>query len=144
MSSCKNTKAFACVRGETVSGTVRFLQRKNGVLVTANISGLPSDNPSGFFAFHIHEGKDCSGENFSDTKGHFNPQNKPHPDHAGDMPSLISFGGKAYLQFMTDRFKVKDIIGRTVVIHASYDDFHSQPAGNAGMKIACGVIKETC
>lgn len=67
-----------------------------------------------------------------------------HPEHAGDLPPLIRCRGNAYLSFRTDRFSVNEIIGRTVVIHSDPDDFHTQPAGNAGKKIACGVIQKSC
>ena len=121
-------------------GEVEFFQKPNGVLVKAHVSGLPAHNSSGFFSLHIHEGGSCSGEGFSHTKSHYNPTEAPHPNHAGDLPPLLSNNGTAYLAVLTDRFSVKDVIGRTVVIHDSPDDFHSQPSGNAGAKIACGVI----
>lgn len=124
-----------------LSGTVRFYQHDGTVLVVAQISGLPENNPSGFFALHIHEGESCTGEGFADTGGHFDPAQALHPQHAGDLPPLLSCGGEAYLSVRTDRFRVEDVLGRTVVIHSGPDDFHSQPAGNAGTKIACGVIR---
>ena len=65
-----------------------------------------------------------------------------HPKHAGDLPPLMGCQGNAYLAVKTDRFIVHDIIGKTVVIHSDPDDFHTQPAGNAGKKIACGVIRK--
>ena len=123
-----------------LTGTVRFYQKKNGVLVIARICRLPQNNPSGFFAMHIHEGESCSGNEFSATGVHFDPGSRPHPDHAGDLPPLLSCGGSAYSAVMTNRFTVKDIIDRTVVIHSGPDDFRSQPAGNSGTKIACGAI----
>ena len=73
---------------------------------------------------------------------HFNPSDCPHPYHAGDFPQLLSNGGFAYLQFITERINVEEIIGRTVIIHYGSDDFVSQPSGNAGEKIACGVIEK--
>lgn len=125
-----------------LSGKVRFHQERGRVLVIADVSGLPQGDGSGFFAFHIHEGDGCTGENFSSTKGHYNPSDAQHPEHAGDLPPLMRCQGGAYLAVRTDRFCVRDIIGRTVVIHSGSDDFHSQPSGNAGSKIACGVIRE--
>lgn len=137
-------EAIACIRGGTEApglfGEVRFYQERGCVLVVANIAGLPQESGSDFFGFHIHEGGDCSGEGLSDTGGHYNPANVPHPNHAGDLPPLMSCNGGAYLAVRTDRFCVRDIIGRTVVIHSDPDDFRSQPAGNAGTRIACGVI----
>jgi len=123
-----------------VRGEVLFYQERNGVLVTAKVSGLPQ-NGTGFYGFHIHEGNSCDGAGFADTGGHYNPDSLPHPSHAGDLPPLLSNKGNAYMSVRTDRFRIKDIIGRTVVIHAGPDDFHTQPSGDAGEKIACGVIK---
>ena len=121
-------------------GTVRFIPRKNGTLVVAEISGLPATD-IGFFAFHIHEGGNCSGLGFPNTGSHYNPDDRDHPLHAGDLPPLLSSGGSAYLAVMSDRFRVKDVIGRIVVIHSGPDDFRTQPSGGAGDKIACGVIR---
>ena len=140
----EHTTAIACMRGEgaypSLRGTVRFIPRKNGTLVVAEISGLPATD-TGFFAFHIHEGGNCSGAGFPNTGGHYNPKGQGHPLHVGDLPPLLSGSGSAYLAVMTDHFCIKDIIGRTVVIHSDPDDFKTQPAGNAGNKIACGVIR---
>ena len=138
-------QASAVIRGgqeaPDLSGVARFFQRSDGVLVTIQVTGLPAENPGGFFGLHIHGGSGCAGENFAGNGGHFNPAGTPHPAHAGDLPPLLSCGGRAYLAVLTDRFTVADIIGRTVVIHGGSDDFRSQPAGDAGTKIACGVIK---
>ena len=138
--------AVACVQGGAenpgLHGKVKFIPHRDGTVVVAEISGLP-ESEAGFFAFHIHEGGDCRGDGFPDTLGHYNPENMPHPRHAGDLPPLLSCGGKAYLAVVTDRFHVKDVIGRTVVIHSHPDDFHTQPSGGSGSKIACGVIRRT-
>ena len=123
-----------------LSGCVRFYQESGCVLIIARISGLPRESKTGFFGFHIHQGAVCSGNDFSGTGSHYNPTDQVHPEHAGDLPPLLRCRGNAYLSVRTDRFSVKDIIGRTVVIHSEPDDFHSQPAGKAGKKIACGVI----
>jgi len=122
-----------------LSGIVRFFQQPGGVVVEASVFGLPY-NGSGMYGFHIHEGAACSGVGFAATCGHYDPKGEPHPRHAGDLPSLLSCGGRAYLAVMTDRFSLKDVLGRTIVIHGMTDDFSSQPSGNAGEKIACGVI----
>lgn len=124
-----------------LSGTVRFYQERGCVLVVADVSGLPQGNPSGFFALHIHEGGDCGGEDFLHTQGHYDPTQAPHPEHAGDLPPLLLCRDGAYLAVRTDRFRAQDVVGRTVVIHSGPDDLRSQPAGNAGAKIACGVIR---
>ena len=136
--------AVARVRGGTaypgIRGTVKFHSRCGGTLITADLCGLP-ETETNFFAFHIHEGSDCGGEAFADSKGHYNPRGVPHPSHAGDLPPLLAHGGKAHLQVFTGRFQVCDVIGKTVLIHEHPDDFHTQPAGNPGRKIACGVIR---
>lgn len=119
-------------------GTVKFYQMGKQVLVVTEVYGLPKSE-TGFFALHIHEGGSCK-EEFSLTGSHYNPENNPHPMHAGDLPPLLSCEGRAFSAVLTDRFTIKEIIGRTAVIHEGPDDFASQPAGNAGQKIACGLI----
>jgi len=123
-----------------LTGCVAFYQESGCVLIEAKVSGLPMESETGFFGFHIHQGESCSGADFSGTGSHYNPTGLAHPKHAGDLPPLLSCRGNAYLSVKTDRFSAKDIPGRTVVIHSDPDDFRSQPAGNAGTKIACGVI----
>ena len=125
-----------CLRGQ-----VRFYQQRCRVLVVAEIQGLPQDSETGFFAMHIHGDGNCCGVGFPETGSHFNPAGLPHPEHAGDLPPLMLCGDGAYLAVRTDRFRVEEVIGKTVVIHSRADDFQSQPAGNTGSKIACGVIR---
>lgn len=129
-----------------IEGIVKFYQRVKGVIVFAQVSGLPvSAEKCGndIFAFHIHSGPSCTGnanDSFADAGTHYNPTDCPHPYHSGDMPPLFSANGNAYLAFLTDRFTAKEIIGKTVVIHDKPDDFTTQPSGNSGKKIACGEI----
>ena len=136
-------KAIARIYGgkdyPQLSGTVRFFLGIDGVIVEVEIHGLPETETS-FFAFHIHEGDNCEGVGFPNTGSHFNSGATMHPQHAGDLPPLLAGHGKAYMKVFTDRFCVEEIIGKTVIIHNDPDDFHTQPAGNAGKKIACGVI----
>lgn len=106
---------------------------------TAAVSGMYSSN---FFGMHIHETGDCSLP-FDKTGSHYNPGNMPHPDHAGDLPPLLSSNGYAWMSFYTGRIRLEDIIGRSLVIHSMRDDFTSQPAGGSGSKIGCGVINAT-
>ena len=145
----KNKKnAFARVIGgenyPSLRGVVKFMQRTGGVLVTAEIHGLPQQSEcGGVFALHIHSGNSCEGnasDEFAAAKVHYNPGNNRHPCHAGDLPPLFSNNGYAYMQVLTNRFSVDEILGRTVIIHDAPDDFRSQPSGNSGNKIACGVI----
>lgn len=130
-------------------GTVSFYQTANGVLVTAQVHGLPQGSGTcapNVFGFHIHEGNSCTGNEedpFANSGGHYNPRGCPHPAHAGDLPPLFGNRGYAFLAVFTDRFSVDEIIGRTVIIHANPDDFTTQPSGNSGAKIACGRILST-
>ncbi len=139
--------AKAKMSGSGISGEVSFFQNEKNVLVLADISGLPRSEEKckcGVFGFHIHSGGDCGGtpsEPFAGTKGHYDPQGCPHPCHAGDMPPLFGNNGRAWMAFMTDRFTVEEIIGKTVVIHSKPDDYKTQPSGDSGEKLACGVIK---
>lgn len=130
-----------------INGRVRFFQVPDGVLVCTEVSGLPQGarlcgHP--VFGFHIHAGTACTGNTadpFADADGHYNPKRCPHPYHAGDMPPLFGVNGKAFSMFLTNRFTLNEVIGRAVIIHGSPDDFTTQPGGNAGEKIACGIIK---
>ena len=147
----RRPQAIAIVKGNTnykgINGTVQFYPKKSGVLVISQIFGLPKgtnkcDSP--IFAFHIHSGVSCTGNEedpFADSKGHLNLNNCPHPYHTGDMSPLFGCNGYAFSVFFTDRFTIKEIIGKTVIIHSGPDDFTSQPSGNSGTKIACGIIE---
>lgn len=140
--------AAAWVRGNAenseLSGTVKFYHTTyGGVLVEAQIFGLPDmeiPGSSNFYAMHIHESGDCS-DDFAHTGMHYNPKDKAHPDHAGDMPPLLGNQGYSYSVFYDKRFTIPEIIGKAVIIHEKPDDFTSQPAGNAGNKIGCGEIR---
>ncbi len=138
---------YGSKRFPNIGGMVRFYQTRNGVLVVASVKGLPMasgkcDSP--IFGFHIHEGGTCQmtqSDSFADVGNHYNPYNCKHPYHAGDMPPLFGANGEAFSVFLSNRFTVQEIIGRTVIIHASPDDFFTQPSGNSGEKIACGLIR---
>ena len=132
-------EAMAMLSGENIYGSVKFYQTGQGTIVAVDVAGLPQ-TPTNIFGFHIHQGEHCTGPDFADTLGHYDPANTEHPKHAGDLPPLFSNNGRAFMIVRTDRFQVAQIIGKTVVIHHDPDDFTTQPAGNSGMKIACGVI----
>lgn len=129
-----------------INGSVKFYQTTRGVLVVADIFALPMINRSckgDVFGFHIHSGSACTGNNEDEFAGagtHYNPSLCPHPYHAGDMPPIFVAGSSAFLCFITNRFTVDEIIGKTVIIHDKPDDFTTQPSGNSGKKIACGEI----
>lgn len=141
-------KAVAWIRGNAenpqLSGIVKFFQTPYaGVLVEAEIFGMPNivtQFSSDFYAMHIHENGDCTLP-FDKTGNHYNPTNEPHPHHAGDMVQIMANQGYAWLSFYDKRFTISEIIGRSVIIHKMPDDFMTQPSGNSGEKIGCGVIK---
>ena len=127
-----------------LSGLVKFYETPyGGVLVEAEVFGLPNVQVPGstdFYAMHIHEMGDCSNH-FMNTGEHYPRAKVLHPDHAGDLLPLMGNQGYAWGAFYDKRFRISDILGRSVVIHALRDDFTSQPSGNSGEKIGCGVIR---
>lgn len=152
----RNPDAIAEIKGgkdhPQITGTVKLYRTDLGTIVFSEIKGLPETHSAcsdRIFAFHIHKGSECSGDmndQFSNAMSHYDPDNCEHPYHAGDMPPLFSNNGYALSVFLTDRFSVNEVIGRTVIIHDRPDDFTTQPSGNSGTKIACGVIRanKTC
>lgn len=135
-----------------MNGMVWIRDVAGGSWVYADIEGLPSyqagskdKNPIGPFGFHIHQYGNCSlgekGSYFEDAGGHWNPTDQPHGNHAGDFPVLFSNDGRAIMYFFTNRFKVKDVIGKSIIVHESPDDYRTQPSGDSGRRLACGVIK---
>ncbi|WP_105615726.1 superoxide dismutase family protein [Vallitalea okinawensis] len=150
-----NMLARADLKGSSkypdIKGTVWFQDVPLGTNVCAYVKGLPpyqpahdNEAPIGPFGFHLHEFGNCSigdEENpFQDAGGHYNPTNEPHGNHAGDFPVLFSNAGISKMCFFTDKFHVEDIIQRSVIIHENPDDYRSQPAGDAGKRIACGIV----
>lgn len=134
--------------GSAVTGTVSFQASGNKVRVEARVAGLTP----GEHGFHVHEVGDCSAADASSAKGHFNPAGKAHGHHggadrhAGDMPNLVAdSAGRATLAVELEMLALTEAAGgilkRSVVIHADADDYTSQPAGNSGKRVACGVIR---
>ncbi|WP_374674074.1 superoxide dismutase family protein [Ideonella sp.] len=136
-------------QGNTVRGLVVFHQMADGqVMVHARVSGL---KPNGEHGFHIHEKGDCASTDGTSAGGHFNPDGKPHgpqtaAHHAGDMPSLkADANGMADQKFTLSggpsvAAGAASVVGRSVIVHANPDDYATQPTGNAGGRLACGVI----
>jgi Cu-Zn family superoxide dismutase len=133
--------------GNKCQGTVRFVQEAEGVKVVAHLEGL---NPGQKHAFHIHQFGDCSSNDGMSAGGHYNPENHPHGlptnemRHAGDLGNLAADNeGKVHYEITVKNISIAGtkapIIGRGVIVHAKVDD-GSQPVGNAGGRIACGVI----
>lgn len=141
---------LSAASGSQVSGSVSFRVIPGGIHLDASVAGLTQ----GGHGFHVHEVGDCSAADASSAKGHFNPFGKSHGSyehgdhHSGDMPNLVADAdGKAVLSVDLLGLSISggdtNIIGRALVIHADPDDYKSQPAGNSGKRIACGVIKPT-
>jgi len=143
------TAALQPTKGNKAFGEATFEQAGDKVRVIVFAQGLRPDAEHGF---HIHEAGDCSSEDGMSAKGHFNPHGKPHGDpksaerHAGDLPSLkAAKDGRARLDVTVDAITLgagaASIVGRGLIIHADPDDYKTQPTGNAGARLACGVIK---
>jgi superoxide dismutase, Cu-Zn family len=141
------TAALQPTRGSKVTGEVTFQQVGDRVRMVAIVAGLP---PNSVHGFHIHEVGDCSAPDASSAKSHFNPYGKPHgrgrERHAGDLPALKADArGRATLTVDLDIVTLSrgpaDIVGRSVVVHAKPDDYATQPTGNTGARLACGVIR---
>ncbi len=134
-------------QGNVVNGSVSFTQTGEHVWMTAEIRGLTP----GLHGFHIHEKGDCSAPDATSAGGHFNPSGHAHGashgkgGHAGDMGNLnADANGNATLKLEMEGVTLgsgaHNIVGRAVIIHAKPDDLTSQPVGNAGARVACGVI----
>ena len=143
-------KAIAALKptaGNSATGTVTYVPQGNRVRVTAKVTGLTP----GMHGFHIHEKGDCSAADAMSAGGHFNPTNAPHGNpaagghHGGDMPMLeADAAGNASLDVTLDTVTLdggaSDIVGRAVIVHKDPDDYKTQPTGNSGARVACGVI----
>ncbi len=151
-----NAAAIAYIQGGPLApdlcGVVYFNPVPGGTCVTVEVQGLPAYRPAtettpqiGPHGFHIHENGTCAVGNendpFTAAGSHWNPTKQPHGNHAGDFPALFSNNGYAYMSFFTDKFTVDQIIGKSIIIHQSPDDYKSQPAGDSGKRLACGVIQ---
>jgi len=146
------TQAIAVIHpttGNTVHGIVRFTQDgKESVKVVADLSRLP---PSSTHGFHIHQYGDCSAADATSAGGHYNPESHQHAAptvenrHAGDLGNITADAqGNAHLEIVLDDMSIccgeNPILGRAVIVHRDPDDLKSQPTGNAGPRIGCGVI----
>jgi superoxide dismutase, Cu-Zn family len=143
------TAQLEATKGNKTFGEATFEQRGDKVHAVIYVQGLKPDQEHGL---HIHEVGDCSSGDGMSTKGHFNPFGKPHgkPNsaerHAGDMPAIKGEkNGRGKVDVQLDTITVTpgpaSIIGKAVIVHAAPDDYTTQPTGNAGARLACGVIK---
>jgi Cu-Zn family superoxide dismutase len=137
---------LAPLKGSGVHGVVTFEAVEHGVRVVADITGLAP----GKHGFHIHEFGDCSSDDGTSAGGHFNPEGMPHSmpssdkRHAGDMGNVeAGSDGNAHLEYVDAVMKLSgehSIVGHAVIVHEKEDDMKTQPTGNAGARVACGVI----
>jgi superoxide dismutase, Cu-Zn family len=133
-------------QGNSVEGTVHFMAVSGGVNVKASLKGLAA----GSHGFHVHEFGDCTAADATSAGGHFNPKGEPHGAptdihrHAGDLGNIqAAADGTATLEWTDPSMKLDGpdgVIGHAVIIHANPDDLKTQPTGNAGGRVACGVI----
>ncbi|MBS0199402.1 MAG: superoxide dismutase family protein [Proteobacteria bacterium] len=147
-----STQAHATLEarsGSKVAGTLQLSYMDGGVHVSGQVSGLAPNSDHGF---HIHEKGDCSAADASSAGGHFNPTAQPHgkigssPHHLGDQMNIhadangVAMVDAHFAGVSLGSGQDSDVMGRALVVHAAPDDYTSQPAGNAGKRVACGVI----
>ena len=134
--------------GSNIQGSMSFIQSGSQVKVTGTFSGLKPNSEHGI---HIHEQGDCKALDASSAGGHYNPSGNKHGNHnsifshAGDMPNIKAdnLGNASYVATLTHFSLIgeQNILGRSVVVHLNKDDYVSQPAGNSGERIGCGIIR---
>ncbi len=144
--------ALASASGSLVSGRVVLVPALQGIRITGTVGGL---RPGGVAGFHVHERGDCSAADASSAGAHFNPTGASHGragsggHHLGDMDNLRADAeGVAHLDMILAGISLgdgapSDVIGKALIVHADADDYRSQPSGNAGARLACGVIRVT-
>ena len=134
-------------KGNQANGSARFIEEGDDVLVQVAVHNLP---PNSVHGFHLHEKGDCSSGDGMSAGGHFNPDAAPHgapsaPHHAGDMPALkADANGIAQTSFVLHGLTVSagahSVVGKGLIVHKDPDDYTTQPTGNSGARIACGVV----
>jgi superoxide dismutase, Cu-Zn family len=150
MAAMKGKAAIATLtptQNNNVRGLFMFHQMGDHLMVHAHVTGL---TPNAEHGIHVHEKGECASLDGTSAGGHFNPDGKPHgpqsgAHHAGDMPALkADANGVADMKFMLSGPTVSagatSLVGRAVIVHAAPDDFTTQPTGNSGARLACGVI----
>lgn len=143
----KLPSAFAIIRGgeqyPDIEGVANFYRPRwdSGVVLEVEISHLPNTKEYSprFLGLHIHQNGDCSN-NMANTGMHYNPTEAVHPYHLGDLPPVLNSNGYSYMAVYDSFLSLEEIIGKSIILHNRRDDFTTQPAGDSGDKIACGVI----
>lgn len=137
-----------------LTGSIHFYRLQEGTLVTVEVQGLPPYRPAaagvdpiGPHGFHIHEFGQCEvgdpDDPFLSAGTHWNPDNQPHGNHAGDFPVIAADQGRGFMSFVTHRFTPKDVVGLSVIIHEHPDDYRTQPTGASGRRLGCAVIQSS-
>jgi superoxide dismutase, Cu-Zn family len=149
-SAATATVSLAPTEGNAVAGTLTFRVEDGAVRATGQVTGLGADTQHGF---HLHEHGDCSAPDAESAGGHFNPAGSEHgrvghgAHHGGDSDNLVADAdGVATVDARFEGVTIgdggaTDIIGRGVIVHADPDDYFTQPTGNAGARLACGVVQ---
>lgn len=150
MLACHAPNAAAVVRGNdqypSLGGKVLFYNLGRGVLVVTSLWGLPystGECHGTILGMHIHEGGCCQGNEqdpFAQAGAHYDTHGCEHPWHQGDLPPIFVNKGAAWSAVVTERFTLQEVLGKTVIVHGMPDDFTTQPSGDSGRKIGCGVI----
>ena len=133
--------------GSKLTGSAEFMMHGGMMMVTVTVK----DAPPGVHAVHIHEKGDCSAPDATSAGGHFNPGGHQHgaPDgkehHAGDLGNMtVDADGTGSIMVHSSDLSLEgpnSVVGRAIIVHDKPDDFVTQPTGNAGGRIGCGVIK---
>ena len=143
-----NPYSVAYIKGndenKSLKGTVEFFPWSTGSIIKLEIIGLPSDSKNNFFGFHIHQNGECKIEegkpDFEIAGKHFDDDKNTHPNHTGDLPLIYSNNGYSFMLYYTNRFTPEMVVSKSVIIHEMKDDLKTDPSGNSGKRIACGVI----
>lgn len=144
------TAILAPTKGNSVSGTVNFTQKGDVVLVEAKVNGL---KPNGTHGFHVHEKGNCSAADATSAGSHFNPSSSQHGGtagaarHGGDLGNLkADANGYAQMSVQVSGISLgtepNSVTARAVIVHAGTDDLKTQPSGNSGARVACGLISK--
>jgi len=138
---------LAPTQGQQAKGTVTFERKPAGVEVAVQLEGLKP----GRHGFHVHEKGDCSAPDATSAGEHFNPTSQPHAGreaparHMGDLGNVVAdTAGKVQIKIVDPKLRLEgpeSIVGKAVIVHEKADDYTTQPSGDAGARVACGVVK---
>ena len=144
----KTPNAVAQIMGnrnyQELNGVARFYETAfPGILMELTLFGLPTKNEEHtfeFFGLHIHEIGNCQLP-FNQTGEHYSKEMRKHPMHSGDLPPVIAQEGYSFMSFFLPQLTIEEVMNRSIIVHRNPDDFTTQPSGDSGEKIGCGVIR---